>query len=1200
MRTNYYEPRYISNEINASSKTSFFEEEKGITLSELLKENSKIVLLGNPGIGKTTELKNTFEELWESKSESGNIPFYINIKNFRKNSNFDELIPYDDWKKLSFITFILDGLDEIAEIQDFISELENFLKKNKEINIKILLSCRTNIYEKFMVVIPGFKYCYLENLNDVQIFNILKKQYNIELSNLELNGYKIYLENPFNLTLFAQFYLENNRFPETQLENWDLFIQTELKKLNRDKLIKRQNIDISHISLCLEKVAFVNELMQQNFIEDSDLLNLVGKDDKAIFEQITFIERLPNANKLIFRHKNYQEFFAAKYLSKLESDKIISILQIHPTVNKTKPALFNTITFLLNILDQKKYHSLKNWLFDHELEILFHSEIERLNEKTRNEIFEKYFMENSIKKTFWIGRSEKFSISTVSKFANLDFLTTFIIANKNNNQFRSIKSAIEVLSYAKIPHDRKNDIKQYFEELLFSNEHEFKEDLLRAIRLQGFHKNENSFFLKIGNYFKNENSGEINHQIIVMVNDYEDVDINFEILKNSLYKMYKKTPERLKDNTIRGTHWILEQLIFKIKKPKNFIQVLNVIFNDGFSLKLSDFYDKNFKDNLIERITIFINNDISFLFKIIDAFLKPENNYIYRIDQFLPELIKFSQMELESFKYILENYGLTIKTIQLIGLISSEHTVNYFVDCYQKNTFELNEINRLKWNIFNNNKELGYYFEKKMINSGFEFTEKIPEEKEIEKRKTDYETFIKLNFDILFNKKELLIKIKEVFDENKKEVISFADYHEINMKWYEKTNYHSLTYTVHETISKAIRDYNNQTFESISDILKDNYFILSLIKDKLKGNNNEKYNITEEKVNFIKSECYKILKDFNYNEIIKFSDETGDNYSVYPNYFKLKTLYYFDAKFGFNYSNDFYLKTLKYCNIIDNSDQNEIFNIIKERINDKNTFDIQVIKNVTEEKLNYFSLKDHINYSIEQKLYKTYKKIGQYILNDKYLFSQNNLLTDFSNLLDNQKVFLKSCCSDVNSYLCWNAISILKSKKLDDNFIIDISHKYIKLNETSFLQQALNILFYGNEINALKIYVDCLKNDHKNKSRDRMEGFIIEDLKNFKHIEELDVIEKFFNIVYDEKNTDTFDHHYSKQMLVAIVNNFSSCIQGYEKLTKILNKIKEELNNNYSKKFYINHLIDQSENSYYNSLSKNLSFQDSINIIENI
>ena len=65
MKNKNYEPRYIKNSIN-NIEFSIFDDETKKTLSDLLFENDKIVLLGNPGIGKTTELDLLYEKLGEN------------------------------------------------------------------------------------------------------------------------------------------------------------------------------------------------------------------------------------------------------------------------------------------------------------------------------------------------------------------------------------------------------------------------------------------------------------------------------------------------------------------------------------------------------------------------------------------------------------------------------------------------------------------------------------------------------------------------------------------------------------------------------------------------------------------------------------------------------------------------------------------------------------------------------------------------------------------------------------------------------------------------------------------------------------------------------------------------------------------------------------------------------------------------------
>lgn len=87
-----------------------------------------------------------FIYFWKEKREKGIIPFYLNIKNFTDNTDIENLINFPNWRLIENPCFIIDGLDEISNLNNFISKLE-LLPYNKKVKI-ILESCRTNIYEK--------------------------------------------------------------------------------------------------------------------------------------------------------------------------------------------------------------------------------------------------------------------------------------------------------------------------------------------------------------------------------------------------------------------------------------------------------------------------------------------------------------------------------------------------------------------------------------------------------------------------------------------------------------------------------------------------------------------------------------------------------------------------------------------------------------------------------------------------------------------------------------------------------------------------------------------------------------------------------------------------------------------------------------------------------------------------------------------
>ena len=151
-----------------------------------------------------------------------------------------------------------------------------------------------------------------------------------------------------------------------------------------------------------------------------------------------------------------------------------------------------------------------------------------------------------------------------------------------------------------------------------------------------------------------------------------------------------------------------------------------------------------------------------------------------------------------------------------------------------------------------------------------------------------------------------------------------------------------------------------------------------------------------------------ISEEFDYNKVLKFKGNNNESYSLFHNYNVLKILYFFDKEFGISYSKDFYLNTLRYCNVgnLSNNDSN-IFDYIKEKVNDIDIFNQQVITNINEDNLDDFSLRTHIDYALENKLEKTYSKIEKFILEEGY--STKDFMERFIKLIPDKVSFLKKC-----------------------------------------------------------------------------------------------------------------------------------------------------------------------------------------------
>ena len=369
MMREFYENRYISKNENNSRSLFLFEDNENTTLKQTLFEYNKIVLLGSPGIGKTTELKNLFNVLWSEKDETGLIPFYINLKYFRKTSKYEDLITFEKWRKLQNIVFILDGLDEIADIQDFVSELELFISKNNHMQIKYIVSCRTNIYEKYLIKISGFETFFLKSLNKNQINSLLRRKHNLDYNELNISSKNYtYLESPFFLDLFAKYFSQKGVLPESDSEIWDLYVSETIEE-HKSKQVKRSIINSHQLIIELKKVALVNELMQRSYIAESELNILVGESYKDFIDN-PFMIYNSELDNWSFQHRQIQEYFVAKSLSNKSFDDILKIIKIEGE-NSIHPSLFNSITFLINLdIESETYDKLIDWLEKNQLEVL--------------------------------------------------------------------------------------------------------------------------------------------------------------------------------------------------------------------------------------------------------------------------------------------------------------------------------------------------------------------------------------------------------------------------------------------------------------------------------------------------------------------------------------------------------------------------------------------------------------------------------------------------------------------------------------------------------------------------------------------------------------------------------------------------------------------------------------------------------------
>ncbi|MBR9675634.1 hypothetical protein GOV05_01345 [Candidatus Woesearchaeota archaeon] len=317
-----------------NNRSTYYEKEKII---DVLKEETKILLLGNSGSGKTTITKYLSYHLAKN---SNFIPITFSFKepintNFPKiiqkkileetHKKIDLEIVFSLLKKGSFF-FMFDGLNETSfEKRNSIISILNktFVKYNQN---KYLVTCRTSSDPKKELNLSTFV---LEDLSFKQVRKILFQQDSNNLYNQFKTNKNLYAtcKNPLFLNLAIEIDkrgdLEVRSYLDLYKDYVDIMVYGKIDSTNLDK-----KLFIPKIIEILSKVAYDNK-KEISEITTGDLTKNISEmfieDKQNIAYEILISSSILSETKINsfeFIHQSIQDYFCALYLSKKYDGKL--------------------------------------------------------------------------------------------------------------------------------------------------------------------------------------------------------------------------------------------------------------------------------------------------------------------------------------------------------------------------------------------------------------------------------------------------------------------------------------------------------------------------------------------------------------------------------------------------------------------------------------------------------------------------------------------------------------------------------------------------------------------------------------------------------------------------------------------------------------------------------------------------------------
>lgn len=331
--------------------------DKPIPGIEAVKKYLKLMVLGNPGAGKTTFLKHLAIQCNKANLKAELVPIFITLKQFAEVAEKPSLFEYiteifSDYDvsceqvsillKQGKLLILLDGLDEV-KIEDnsrVIKQVRDLSEKFRQ--NKFVITCRsaakTYNFEKFREVAVA-------DFDNKQIFTFVQNWFQLNdlgnfyefIQELEQNSrIRELATNPLLLTLLCLVFEDSLKFPANRSELYEEGINILLKKWDETRNIERDQV-YKYLSLqrkkdLLSQMALTTFERGDYFFKQKELEQYISdyihnlpdaqNDPEALqLDSETVLKSIEAQHGLLveraqkiysFSHLTFQEYFTAK------------------------------------------------------------------------------------------------------------------------------------------------------------------------------------------------------------------------------------------------------------------------------------------------------------------------------------------------------------------------------------------------------------------------------------------------------------------------------------------------------------------------------------------------------------------------------------------------------------------------------------------------------------------------------------------------------------------------------------------------------------------------------------------------------------------------------------------------------------------------------------------------------------------------
>ncbi len=1169
----------------------------------IVKGSKKIILLGDAGYGKSTELKKIFSKFVEEENPNF-IPIFIELNTYtdedietyvklKIGEDSLDLLNYDSSK----LVFLFDEFDQVIDKGKAERKIKNFIEQyNKS---TFVISCRTNFYSGQFEDFNIFVLLPLDS-NDIQEYakKILGNICTSFIKELHQNSVFDLAKNPFFFQHLIEIYKADKKIPQNRADIFSRVITLSLERDEtklRDKYDLKQTYPIAEIVRDLMYLSLIIETLQRNFISVGELNQVINDKRKGqIISELSLTKKsfFKEGDVFQFQHNNFQEYLSAKSIANANFDEILNFISFvnerdlpwlekiitlfnyielkpfgikvgplistlfkrvkYKRINKIIPSWVNTVSFLCQLRHE---NDLLEYLYENEPELCLKFEANRIDERKREKIFKNIF-EKYTKRKIWLDR-DRIDYEEMANFApkSKEIYTYLIDFARSKEHFIYRYNAIQILESMRELADESlyNLLVQYAKD---ENENpNVRHISLYALAWLGWATIETIEKLK---HLKDSGDEVLLSSFYYLISESAYIEGYVDLLLEGIQKT--------KGSTLLDVRWHLRQGIEKIKSIDGIRRIIKYfIENPG---ELRDYHMKESIQQIIKNAINAYNLNSPFyddMKKLAGIVVKNH------IDEIIPAIRTFFSATGTAIRFFKETYEVGIENnYSLLASIADESCVSFLIEEYQKGKVTEDNvqifINFLAWR---NKDDFNHILNMVNLKTG-KFLPALPRDYGKEKKEK-----LQRKVQLIFDKREFVKEVEQIFIGEGKKELNCEDFENI---WdAEKYN----DFIIRKLMHYFERDKSKKwTFDNLrAEIGKSDYEsftvanIFNLLFDE------PDLELLEEQKTIIKDFCLKNLNKVDFKNALKQEDKTTTANTL------ATMLWYFVRKLNLDYPKEVLLDMLSFDWIEANGYVGIEYLI--ERLPHEDSKK-RILQNLNEGISVDQVLKNHIEYCRKYHVLDA-KELLYKIIEDKNIEIENRLLAlkTIVMLGDSTKFLEKILDADeLKLFIEVANVLILQDNKRCKKKLIN----NLNSGKKDFALESAKLLIEDQNIKAIKFYANYIKRTKEFKATIRGDS-LFNAINTIKALPILFDLLKFCYVYRNKIKQDEFSTLNSaviaalKKIALRNYSNFNKVLKEIHKFIKKYDSQLEGIN-------FLNIVCDNIEKAFFANYSTRLTIDN--------